>query len=188
MAISSCIGFCDDFFSLWLGEVPDRLLISLTVTLLIPILSVACAAPIINVAMVMNRTKKLSLLFLTGGMLTLAAALWVMFFTNVGIWGVAAVSCLAQTLWYSVAVPVFAGRALGCSPKYFWIPVLKTYVGAGVSLVFCLAFGAMCDIKMWIELFIVVAAAMIGCATISFFVIFKKFRGFGKDRIKIYKM
>ena len=93
---------------------------------------------------------KLALLFLCGGLLTVAAALAVIFFTNAGIVGVALTSCAAQIFWYSAAVPLFAARVLKCSPKYFYIPVARTFLAAALSLVFCLLLGSVCEVKIWI--------------------------------------
>jgi len=176
VAVAVFISFCDEFYRLWLGEEPDRLLLVLSAVLIIPVLSLACATPIINVGMVVNRTKKLALLFLCGGLLTLAAALGVIFYTDIGIFGVAGVSCLAQILWYSLAVPLFAARVLKCSAKHFFAPVFRTFFASLASLAFCLAFNSVCDIKMWIELVIVAGAAAVVSAVISFFGIFKSFK------------
>ena len=176
VAVSVFISFCDEFYRLWLGDEPDRLLLSLSVMLVTPVLSLACATPIINVGMVINRTRKLSLFFLCGGLLSLAAALGVIFYTDVGIYGVALTSCLSQVIWYSVAVPFFAARVLRCSPKIFLKPVLRTFFAAAAALAFCLALGAVCQIKMWVELFIVAGAAAVISAVIAFFCVFKSFR------------
>lgn len=176
VAVAVFISFCDEFYSLWLGNVPDRLLLSLSVILIIPVLSLACATPVINVGMVINRTKKLSLLFLCGGLLTLALALFVIFYTDIGIFGVAGVSCLSQILWYSVAVPFFAARVLKCSPKCFFVPIFRTFFAAVASLAFCLAFNSVCDIKNWIELAIVAGGVGVVSAVISFFGVFKSFK------------
>ena len=176
VAVAVFISFCDEFYSLWLGEEPDRLLLTLSAVLIIPVLSLACATPIINVGMVVNRTKKLALLFLCGGLLTLAAAFAVIFYTDVGALGVAAVSCLSQMIWYSLAVPFFAAKVLKCSPKHFFVPVLRTFFAALISLVFCLAFNSVCEIKMWIELVIVAGGAAVVSAVISFFGVFKSFK------------
>lgn len=178
VAVSVALAFCGDFFRLWLGEDANRLLITLSAVLLVPTLSLACATPIINVGMVMNRTRKLSLLFLCGGLLTLAAALAVIFFTNMGIMGLAAVSCAAQIVWYSAAVPCFACKVLSCSPKIFFLPILRTYLAAGVSLGVCLALQAVCRINTWLEFIIVGGAAAVVAAVVAFFCVFKSFDSF----------
>lgn len=176
VAVAVFISFCDEFYRLWLGEEPSGLLLSLSAVLIAPLLSLACATPIINVGMVINRTKKLALLFLCGGLLTVAAALAVIFYTNVGIIGVALTSCAAQTAWYSLAVPLFAARVLKCSPKHFFAPVLRTYLAAAMALAFCLALGSVCHARMWTELVVVAGAAAVVSAVIAFFAVFKSFK------------
>lgn len=178
VAVSVAIAFCGDFFRLWLGEEASRLLIALSVVLLVPTLSLACATPIINVGMVMNRTRKLSLLFLSGGLLTLAAALAVMFFSNIGIMGLAVVSCVAQIIWYSAAVPCFACKVLSCSPRIFFLPILRTYLGAAVALGVCLSLQAVCKINTWLEFVIIGGAAAVVSAVVAFFFVFKSFDNF----------
>ena len=178
VAVSVSVAFCGDFFKLWLGEEASRLLITLSAVLLVPTLSLACATPIINVGMVMNRTRKLSLLFLCGGLLTLAAALAVIFFTDMGIVGLAAVSCAAQIVWYSVAVPCFACKVLACSPKIFFFPILRTYLAALAAFGVCLGLQAVCKINSWIEFIIVGGAAAVVAGVVAFFCVFKAFDNF----------
>ena len=79
-------------------------------------------------------------------------------------------------IWYSLAVPFFAAKVLKCSPKHFFVPVLRTFFAALISLVFCLAFNSVCEIKMWIELVIVAGGAAVVSAVISFFGVFKSFK------------
>lgn len=172
VAVSVSIGFGGDFLGLWVGEEASRLLVAITSTLLVPVLSLACAAPIINVAMVMDRTRRLSLFFLGGGILTVAAALFSVFFTGVGVIGLAVVSCLAQVLWYSVAVPIFACRVLECSPKVFLLPVLRVFAAAALSLGACLAINGICDIKSWFGLAVAVGCSATVSSVISFFTLF----------------
>lgn len=176
VAVAVAIAFCADFFRLWVGEESGKLLVTLSVVLLVPILSLACATPIINVGMVMNRTRRLSLLFLCGGLLTLAAALAVSFFTNIGIVGLALVSCLAQVVWYSVAVPCFASKVFSCPKKTFLFPVLRTYFATVLALAVCLSLRAVCQINTWIELIIVGGAAAVVSAVVAFLGVFKSFK------------
>ena len=107
---------------------------------------------------------------------TIAAALLVIFYTDIGILGVAGVSCLVQILWYSLAVPLFAARVLKCSPRCFFAPVLRAFFAALLSLVFCLALNSVCDIKSWAGLIIAAGGAGVVSAVISFFGIFKSFK------------
>ena len=176
VAVAVAIAFCPDFFKLWIGEEAGRLLVTLSVILLLPILSLACATPIINVGMVMNRTRRLSLLFLCGGLLTLAAALAVTFFSDVGIVGLALVSCLSQLVWYSIGVPCFASKVLSCPKKTFLLPVLRTYFAAALALAVCLSLRAVCQINTWLELIIVGCSAAVISAIVAFLGVFKSFK------------
>ena len=174
VAVAVFIAFCDEFFSLWLGEDPSKTLVWLAVILVIPILSLACATPIINVGMVINKTRKLALLFLCVGLLTLAAAIAVSFYSDFGIFGVAAVSCASQILWYSLAVPIFASRALKCGVKSFFAPVVRTFLAAILSLAFCLALDSVCTADKFGKLAVAVCASAAASAFISFFCIFNR--------------
>jgi hypothetical protein len=173
VAVSVFAVFCDEFYALWLGETPDRLLVGISVLLIAPMLSLACATPIINVGMVINRTRRLALFFLCGGLLTVATALGVIFFTNLGIMGVALTSAVAQTVWYSLAVPLFAARVLKCSPNHFFAPILRCLLAAIVSSAICLALNYVCRIEGWWELFIAVGCAAAVAAVAAFFGVFK---------------
>ncbi len=176
IAVSVAIAFCGDFFKLWLGEESNQTVVSVAVILLVPLLSLACATPVINVAMVMNRTRRLSLVFLGGGLASLALSLWVAGFSGLGAIGLAAVSCLAQTFWYSVAVPLFASKVFASSAKKFLTPVAKTYLSAAVSLGCCLLISYVCDVKSWFSLVIVCAVSAVVASVVSFFGVFNSFK------------
>ena len=172
VAVAVFVAFCDEFFALWLGEEPSKTLVSLAIILVIPILSLACATPIINVSMVINKTRKLALLFLCTGLLTIAAAVAVGFYSNLGVFGVAAASCASQILWYSFAVPIFASRALKCRYKSFFAPVARTYLAAALSLAFCLALDSVCTADSFGKLAVAASASAAASALLSFFCVF----------------
>lgn len=176
VALSVSAVFCGDFFTLWLGDEASRTLIRVAIILTAPILSLACATPIINVAMVMNRTRRLSLVFLGGGFITLALALAVARFTPFGAVGLAVVSALAQTVWYSIAVPIFASKVFGCKVKTFLAPVAQTYLSAGLSLVCTTLISLVCNINGWAGLVIVCAFSAVVACVVSFFGIFNSFK------------
>lgn len=176
VAFAVFVAFCDEFYRLWLGNAPDKVMIVLSFILAIPVLSLACATPIVNVGMVIDRTKKLSLIFLGFGLLTSATALAAISHTNVDVFGVAAISSLAQTLWYAIAPPIFASKVLGCSPKKFWFPTFRTFLSAFAALGACLALNVFFKINLWIELVIIAALSAAISATIAFFGIFKSFK------------
>lgn len=177
-SVSVALG--QSFFSLWLGGAATKSLVNVAFVLLVPVLSMSCALPIVNVGMIMNRTRKLSLLFLCGGFLSLAMGFLVAGLTNFGGVGIAIVSALSQMIWYSVAVPCFAGRAFSRSPKAFFVPILKTYFAAAVSLIASLALCSVCTVRNWLEFLIVGMSVAAISFCLSFFVIFKDFRGFYK--------
>ncbi|MBQ7293858.1 MAG: hypothetical protein IJW79_08980 [Clostridia bacterium] len=176
-AVSVPVGcvFCGDFFALWLGNKSSPLLIVLSVFLVLPILSLACATPIIHVAMVMNRTRKLSLIFLGASFVSLASALFVAYFSPLGAIGLAALSCLSQIIWYSVAVPIFAGRVFSCSPKRFFVPILRTFFAALLAAVCCLLLRSVCRMGGWTQLLIVGTASAVLSAVTAFFGVYKDF-------------
>ena len=172
VAVAVSVAFCKEFFTLWLGSEPNKILPALTSVLLLPILSAACAAPIINVGMVMDRTRRLSFFFLCGGLATVAAALFCATCTGIGIMSLAAVSCAAQIIWYSVAVPLFAGRVLECSSRLFFEPILRVFLACGLSSVVCLAIDRISIVDGWGELAVAVGCAATVSAVISFFILF----------------
>ena len=176
-AVSVPVGivFCGDFFRLWLGGKSSVLLVVLSAILVLPILSLACATPIINVAMVMNRTRKLSLIFLGSSLTALAAALFAALFSPFGAIGTALLSSLAQILWYSIAVPLFACRVFECSPKHFFIPIVRTYFAAGLSTACCLLLRSVCSTPGWTQLIIVGTASGVLSAVSAFFGVYRDF-------------
>ena len=175
VAVPVGIVFCGDFFRLWLGDKSSVLLVILSVILVLPILSLACATPIINVAMVMNRTRKLSLIFLGSSLTALAAALFAALFSPFGAIGTALLSSLAQILWYSIAVPLFACKVFECSPKLFFIPIIRTYFAAGLSTVCCLLLRSVCSTDGWSRLIIVGTASGVLSAVCAFFGVYRDF-------------
>ncbi len=177
-SVSVALG--QSFFSLWLGGAATKSLVSVAFILLVPVLSMSCALPIVNVGMIMNRTRKLSLLFLCGGFLSLALGVFVASITNFGGVGIAVVSAVSQIVWYSVAVPCFAGRAFSRSPKAFFVPILKTYLAAVVSLAASLVLCSVCTVRNWLEFLIVGSSVAAISFCLSFFVVFKDFRDFYK--------
>ena len=176
VAVGVFIAFCDEFYALWLGYEPARLLILLSTVLITPVLSLACATPVINLGMVINRTKKLALVFLAGGLLTFATALGLASFGDFGAVGLALVSCVFQILWYSVAVPCFAARVLKCSVRYFLAPVSRTYFACLAVLALCLAANYACGVESWAELIVVGGAGAVFSVVVAFFVVFKRIR------------
>lgn len=177
---SLSVALGQNFFSLWLGGDATKSLVNVAFVMLVPILSMSCALPIVNVGMIMNRTRKLSLLFLCGGFLSLATGVLVASATDFGGVGIAIVSAVSQIIWYSVAVPCFAGRAFSRSPKAFFVPILKTYLAAAVSLVASLILCSVCTVGNWLELLIVGSSVAAISFCLSFFVVFKDFNGFNK--------
>ena len=172
VAVSVATAFCTDFFKLWVGE-ESRGLTAVAVILLAALPALACATPIINVATVMNRTRRMSFFFFGGGLLTLALILLLATFTSVGTVGVALASSVAQMLWYAAAIPLFASRVFDSSKKAFFSPISSTYLSYALSVVCCLLLKYVCDIKSWLGLVIVCLASAVIASAVSFAAIFK---------------
>lgn len=179
VGVAVAVGFCDEFFALWLGEGSDPRLRLLTVLSLLPMIAVACALPIVDLGMVMDRMRRLSLLFVGCGLLTLAAILIVSCFTGAGVVGVAVISCAAQILWYAVLVPLFAGRILDTDCRVFYIPVLRGSLAAVASVALILAVKAVVPIDGWLSFSVMLALCAVAALAIGFLCLF------GRPKLKM---
>jgi len=139
-----------------------------------PVVAIACAAPIVNLGMVMNRMRRLSLLFVGSGLLTLAVIVAVACFTPAGVTGVAVISCLAQLIWYGGAVPLFAARILRARPMTFYKPLIKCYLACGLSvgLIFCVK--SLFSIDSWIRFSVIGILCVVFCTVAGFVCVFGK--------------
>lgn len=166
------IGFCDEFFTLWLGRDADPALRILTILSLVPMVAVACALPIVDLGMVMDRMRRLSLLFVGCGLLTLATILAVSCFTKAGVVGVAAISCAAQLLWYALLVPIFAGRILATDSLVFYRPLFKCTLAAAVSLGLIFLVKAAVPTDGWISFAVVLSLCAVMALSVGFLCVF----------------
>lgn len=172
------IGFCHEFFTLWLSESAPSLRL-LTVLSILPAVSVACALPIVDLGVVMNRMRRLSLLFVGSGLFTLAVILFIACFTPAGVVGVAAASCVAQLLWYTVLVPFFAGRILKTGAWQFYCPVLRCFAACALSVGLIFAVKAVAPVDDWTSLIVIGGVSAIVSLAVSFLCVF------GKPKFKI---
>ena len=168
----ACV-FCNDFFKIWVTEASGSILTAMTIALLVPLPALACATPASNVAMVMNKTRKISLLFLGLGGLTLALALTVANFTPFGAVGIAVVSSISQLVWYSLGIPLFSARIFKTRPAAFLTPTLKVYLSTAISTLCCLLIGSVSNIRGWISLIIICATSLTVSLAVSFAIIFE---------------
>jgi len=179
VGVSMAVGFLGDFFGVWLGGQNTPLLRLLTVMAIVPMLSIACALPFFNLAVVMNRIRKMALLYVAGALLGLALSIALAIFTDLGILGVAAVSFGVRVLWYSLFMPLYAARLLKAEPLVLVLPILRTYVGAGLSVGMILALKSVCQLGSLVS--VLIAAVFSLCATlvIGFFAVY------GKPKLKM---
>lgn len=171
---SMCIGFCREFFSLWLGAENTPTLRLLTVLLVLPSLSVASALPILDLALVMDRMRRLSLLFVGGTLLGLAAAIAAGAFLHAPVLVMAAVSAGVQIVWYSGVLPLVAGRLLGAEPLTFYLPVLRTYLGCAVAVGFVVFVKSVFAVDSWLRLFVMLGVCLLAVMAMGYLILFGK--------------
>ncbi len=176
VAVAVCIGFCREFFSLWLGADNTPTLRLLTVILAIPALSAATALPIVNLSLVVNRMRRLSLLFLGGALLSLAAAIALRTFFGCNILLLSGVSALVQILWYSGIMPLLGARFLGCSPFLLYRPVLRAYFGCALSVAFLCAVKAVFAVNSWLKLGLMFLLCLVAISLMGGLCLFKSKR------------
>ena len=168
------IGFCDEFFTLWLNGNDSLLLRALTILSILPVVAIACAAPIVNLGMIMNRMRRLSLLFVGSGLLALAVIIAVSCFTTAGVVGVAIISCSAQLVWYGGVVPLFAARILGARPMTFYKPLIKSYLACVLSVGLIFGVKSLFFIDSWIRFSVIGILCVVFCAVAGFVCVFGK--------------
>ena len=179
VGVALAIGFCDEFFTLWLSGDQDPLLRALTVLSLLPIPAIAAALPIVNLGLVMNRMRRLSLLFAGSGLLTVAAVILVSCFTRAGVLGVAAISCVAQLIWYAALVPLFAARLLNAKVREFYRPTMKSFLAFGISWALVFLIKTVSPVDTWLRLAVMGGVSLAVCLMASFLCVF------GKPKLKI---
>ena len=173
------IGFCNEFFALWIPEQNSSLLRTLTILSIVPLVAVACALPIVDLGVVMDRMRRLSLYFVAGGLFSLAAVLFVACFTPIGVVGVALISSGAQLLWYGVAVPFFGGRLLGGRVLSFYRPAFRCFLACGLSVGVILLIKMVAPIDNWFDFSVVASVAAVVSMAANFLCVF------GKPKFKI---
>ena len=174
VGVAMCIGFCREFFSLWLGAENTPTLRLLTVLLVLPALSVASALPILDLALVMNRMRRLSLFFVGGTLLGLAAAIASGAFLRAPVLVMAAVSAGVQIVWYSGVLPLVAGRLLETEPLTFYLPVLRTYLGCAVAVGFVVFVKTVFAVDSWIRLFVMLGVCLLAVMAMGYLILFGK--------------
>ncbi len=172
-----CVGFCHEFFSLWLGDANTMTLRLLTVILTVPALAAATALPLVNLTLVVNRMRRLSLLFLGGTLIALAAAISLRVFWQCDILTVGAVSALAQTFWYAALMPLFAARFLRCEPLRFYLPILRTYLGCALSVALLCVVKTVFAVDTWLKFAVMFGICLAAVAFIGYLSAFGKRRG-----------
>jgi O-antigen/teichoic acid export membrane protein len=172
VGVSMAVGFLREFLALWLGAENTPLLRLLCVFSLVPMLSVACALPLFQLSLIMNRLRRMALLYVSGALIGLAAALGVAVFTDVGILGISAVSFAVRVVWYSVCMPFFGARMLSCDPIRLLLPVLRTYIGAALSVGVIVALKSVCVIDSIPTLIFVMAVSVCAVLVIGYFSVY----------------
>lgn len=176
VGVSMTVGFLKEFLSLWLGSENTQLLRLLTVVAIVPMLSVSCALPLFNLAVVMNRLRRMSLLYVAGALVGVAVSLALALWTNVGILGIAMVSFAFRVLWYSIFMPLYASRLLRTEPLKLILPILRTYVGAALSIGLIFALKSVCRLSSLLALVIVMAVSLSASLVIGFFAVYGRMR------------
>ncbi len=179
VGVSMAVSFLKEFFTLWLGDENTLLLRLLTVMSLLPMLSVALSLPLFHMAVVMNRIRRMALLYLGGSLLGAALALALAFFTNTSILGVALVAFGVRVLWYSVFMPFYAAHLLGVEPLIFFLPILRAYIGAGISVGLILALKSVCDLSSFVSFLIAGVSSLCVVLAVGFFAVY------GKPKLKM---
>lgn len=179
VGVAMCIGFCREFFSLWLGAENTPTLRLLTVLLVLPALSVASALPILDLALVMNRMRRLSLFFVGGALLGLSAAIACGVFFHASVLVMAAVSAGVQLVWYSGVLPLVAGRLLSTEPLAFYLPVLRTYLGCAVAVGFVVFVKSVFSVDSWLRLAVMLGVCLLAVMAMGYLILF------GKPKLKM---
>ena len=174
VGVAMCIGFCREFFSLWLGAENTPTLRLLTVLLVLPALSVASALPVLDLALVMNRMRRLSLFFVGGALLGLSVAIACGVFFRTPVLVMAAVSAGVQIVWYSGVLPLVAGRLLSAEPLTFYLPILRTYLGCAVAVGFVVFVKSVFAVDSWLRLTVMLGVCLLAVMAMGYLALFGK--------------
>ena len=181
VGVAMAVGFLKEFLSLWLGVGNTQLLRLLTVLAIVPMLSVGTALPLFNLAVVTNRLRRMSLLYVAGALLGGGVALGLLFLTDLGILAVAAVSFAVRVLWYSVFMPFYASRLLEVEPLRLFLPILRSYLGAGASVGVIFALKSVCHLTSPLAVFIAAAVSLCAVLILGFLAVY----GHPRERINL---
>ncbi len=172
VGVSMCVGFCREFFALWVPQINTFSLRLLTVLLVVPALAVASALPILDLSLVMNRMRRLSLLFGGVSLLSLAAAIAAAVFLRADILVVAGISAGVQTLWYAGFLPYFGARLARVSLLTFYLPVLRTYGGAAAAVGLLTLVREVFAVDSWLKFLVMTGVCLAATGAIGALAIF----------------
>ena len=181
VGVSMTVGFLKEFLAFWLGVGNTQLLRYLTVLAIVPMLSVATALPLFHLSVVMNRLRRMALLYAASALLGGALSAALIFFAELGVFGVAAVAFAVRVLWYSVFMPFYAARLLGVEPLRLFSPILRAYLGAGVSVGIIFALKSVCRLSSLPSILLVVAVSLCVVLLVGFVSVYGKV----KERINL---
>ena len=103
------------------------------------------------------------------------------FFTDLGIMGVASVAFGVRVLWYSVFMPFYAAHLLKAEPLRLFLPILRTYLGAGIAVGVIFALKSVCHVSSLLSLLIVASVSLCAVLLVGFVLIYGKV----KERINL---
>ncbi|MBT1169962.1 oligosaccharide flippase family protein [Bifidobacterium sp. SO4] len=166
--------FGDGFFEAWVPTQDNKLLQSLSLLTLFPLIASSIISVIVNVYITTNKLRVPALVLLGVGVVNLSFVLILLTFTDLGVWTVPIVGMTTQLLYYVGFQPIYAARCLNLPWHTFYKAIALSSACTITMVAACLLYRSIFEVHGWIQLIIAGAICSVIALTINFFIIFNR--------------
>ncbi|PWG64448.1 oligosaccharide flippase family protein [Bifidobacterium callitrichidarum] len=166
--------FGDGFFEAWVPTQDNKLLQSLSLLTLFPLIASSIISVIVNVYITTNKLRVPALVLLGVGIINLALVVTLLTFTDLGVWTVPIVGMTTQLLYYVGFQPIYAARCLNLPWHTFYKAIALSSACTITMVAACLLYRSVFEVHGWIQLIIAGMVCSVIALAINFFVIFNR--------------
>lgn len=166
--------FGDGFFEAWVPTQDNKLLQSLSLLTLFPLIASSIISVIVNVYITTNKLRVPALVLLGVGIINLTLVVTLLTFTDLGVWTVPIVGMTTQLLYYVGFQPIYAARCLNLPWHTFYKAIALSSACTITMVAACLLYRSVFEVHGWIQLIIAGMVCSVIALAINFFVIFNR--------------
>ncbi|OFV71348.1 putative membrane protein EpsK [Acetobacterium wieringae] len=171
------------FYSLWMPTLNSKTLTMLSFLTIMAFIPLAGTQVLYNIFTTTNKLKLNSITFLISGVLNLISVVWLLKFTNLGVFAVAGVSSTITLLRNLLFVIPYTAKIVGL--KWY-----EFYKDVGISLFSSAIIGSISFLikvllpkDSWLSLFVAISASILTCFIVSIYIVLNRI-----EREKILSM